>query len=195
MATEIVFAFSSRCSTILHVTISDPTLIARLFKGYVRPSIEYASPLWNNKLTAGNIDPLERLQARVVRQHLHRRKVPIPHGMENVFEAAQWESLAWWRRNIHVHCLKLFYHLNRQYPETLNNFNIVLSKSARRPHFYLLPTHTGPCFHSTLLRSMITTWNSLPTEIRISETRGVFSRRVKSHFHRDRFHPRGFLTP
>ena len=168
-----------------------PALIARLYKGYVRPSIEYASPLWNNKLTAGNIDTLERLQARVARQYLHRRKVPIPHGMENVFEAAEWESLAWRR---HIHCLKLFYHFTRQYPETLNNLNIVLSKSARRPHFYLLPTHTGPCFRSTLLHSMITTWNSLPTEIRISETRGVFSRHVKSHFHRYRFHPRGFLT-
>ena len=76
-----------------------PALIARLYKGYVRPSIEYASPLWNNKLTAGNIDTLERLQARVARQYLHRRKVPIPHGMENVFEAAEWESLAW-RRHI-----------------------------------------------------------------------------------------------
>ena len=135
-----------------------PALIARLFKGYVRPSIEYASPLWNNKLTAANIDTLERLQARVARQYLHRRKVPIPHGMENVFEAAEWESLAWRR---HIHCLKLFYHFTRQYPETLNNLNIVLSKSARRPHFYLLPTHTGPCFRSTLLHSMITTWNSL----------------------------------
>ena len=35
------------------------------------------------------------------------------------------------------------------------------------------------------------------TEIRISETCAVFSRHVKSHFHRYRFHdfhPRGFLT-
>ena len=63
-----------------------PALIARLYKGYVRPSIEYASPLWNNKLTAGNVDTLERLQARMARQYLHRRKCPIPHGMENVFE-------------------------------------------------------------------------------------------------------------
>ena len=94
-------------------------LITRLYKGYVRPSIEYASPLWNNKLTAGNIDTLERLQARMARQYLHRPKVPIPHGMENVFEAAEWESLAWRR---HIHCLKLFYHFTRQYPETLNNF-------------------------------------------------------------------------
>ena len=43
--------------------------IARLYKGYVRPSIEYGSPLWNNKLAAGNIDTLERLQARVARQY------------------------------------------------------------------------------------------------------------------------------
>ena len=101
--------------------------------------------------------------------------------------------LAWrW----HIHCLKLFNisPANTRKVErrkTLNIFNI-LSKSARRPHLDLLPTHTGPCFRSTLLHSIITTWNSLPTEVRISKTRGVFSRHIKSHFHRYRFHPRGF---
>ena len=49
-----------------------PDIVDKLYKGYVRPVVEYSSPLWHSRLTAHQSLTLERLQVRVGRQLLAR---------------------------------------------------------------------------------------------------------------------------
>ena len=57
-----------------------PDIVDKLYKGYVRPVVDYSSPLWHYRLTAHQSLTLERLQVRIARQLLTRLGVNLPDG-------------------------------------------------------------------------------------------------------------------
>ena len=109
-----------------------PEVTNRLYTGYVRPTIEYASPLWQFQLCASQAAVLERLQARLARVVLRQYGV-FPSSTEpkaSLFAHLQWPSLAWRR---HIQCLRELHHLVHHQTSALMELGFSLSTSARRP--------------------------------------------------------------
>ena len=49
------------------------THVMILYKGYVRPVVEYAAAVWSCRLTAKHTETLEKIQARFVRSYLKKK--------------------------------------------------------------------------------------------------------------------------
>ena len=134
----------------------------KLYKGYVRPVVEYSSPLWHSRLTAHQSLTLERLQVRVARQLLASLGVNLPDGYRtsksDLLGRVRWPSLTWCR---HIVSMRLFHHFYHCLPAKLLDFGFVLSNSARRQGSILLPAWTS-YVRSTVLYTAARCWNALP---------------------------------
>ena len=133
----------------------------RLYTGYVRPTIEYASPLWQFQLSASQAAVLERLQARLARVVLRQYGV-FPSATEpkpSLFAHLQWPSLAWRR---HIQCLRELHHLVHHQTTALMELGYSLSTSARRPLQLVPPARANSYSRATFLFVTAATWNSLP---------------------------------
>ena len=88
-----------------------PDIVGKLYKDYIRPVVEYASPLWHSHLTAHQSITLGRLQVRVSWQLLARLGVNLPDGYRtsksDLLERVNWPSLTWLR---HIDNMRLFHH-------------------------------------------------------------------------------------
>ena len=168
-----------------------PSIIDRLYKGYVRPVAEYASPLWQPRLTVLEALTLERLQARVARQFLYRRGITLPDHTpkEEICQLVNWPSLSWRR---HIHSMRLFHHFFHHHPKHLQAIGYELSMSQRRPNYILVPvarTHTK----SSILFVAARCWNTLPPEIRSIIHPRKFIMELKTHFANSCYSNLGFL--
>ena len=76
-------------------------LVSKIYITYVRPTLEYASPVWHGDLSKQHSLALERVQASVARRIL---KAPWTTPKNVLFEQLQWPSLSW-RRSIATTCL------------------------------------------------------------------------------------------
>ena len=75
-----------------------PDVCSQLYLTYVRPVLEYASPLWHGSLTSDQANNLERLQACAART-IQEALWMTPKS--TILEQLQWPSLRW-RRAIGV---------------------------------------------------------------------------------------------
>ena len=121
-----------------------PAVASRLYTGYVRPVVEYASSLWQFKVSSAQATTLERLQARVARVILRQYGVypPQTEPKASLFAHIQWPSLA---RRRHIQCLLQLHHLINSQMTTLEDLGYSVSNIARRPNIYshlLQPAHT-----------------------------------------------------
>ena len=76
-------------------------LITHLYLTYVRPTMEYASPLWHGSIRDEDALQLESIQAAVARRILH---APWDIPKRQLLEELNWPSLRW-RREIASLCL------------------------------------------------------------------------------------------
>ena len=165
-------------------------IVDRLYKGYVRPTIEYASPLWQFKLSSASAMALERLQARVARQLLRckREVVEKQEHKSDIFKRVGWGSLAWRR---HIACLIEFHHIIHNLPAILESFGFSTSSSERRPFFIVLPfCKTKTSFLFATARC----WNSLPSLIRKIRSPYKFKLEIKKHFENSKHNTIGFIV-
>ena len=88
-----------------------PDIVDKLYKGYVRPVVEYSSPLWHSRLTTHQSLTPERLQVRVALQLLVHLGGNLPDGYRtsksDLLERVCWPSLTWRR---HIDSMRLFHH-------------------------------------------------------------------------------------
>ena len=70
---QVVMSKSSKKAGLLRWMAKDLTVSAamRLYTCYVRPTLEYASPVWNGSLTASDSLALERIKCSVGRTLLN----------------------------------------------------------------------------------------------------------------------------
>ena len=143
-----------------------PDIVDKHYKGFVRPVVEYASPLWHSRLTAHQSLTLERLQVRVARQLLARLGVNLPDGYRtsksDLLERVNWPSPTWRR---HIDSMRLFHHFFHWLPAKLMDVGFVVSNRARRQGSILLPAGTS-YVRSTVLFTAARCWNALPLDIR-----------------------------
>ena len=170
-----------------------PDIVDKLYKGCVRPVVEYSSPLWHSRLTAHQSLTLERLQVCVALQLLARLGVNLPDGYRtsksDLLERVRWPSLTWRR---HIDSMRLFHHLYYCLPTKLLDFDFVLSNSARRQGSILLPAGTS-YVRSTVLYTAARCWNALPPDIRYIKHPKQFLNDLKLHVEASCYNTSGFL--
>ena len=169
-------------------------IVNKPYKGFVRPVVEYSSPLWHSRLTTHQSLTLERLQVPVARQLLARLGVNRLDGYRtsnpDLLDRVRWPSLTWRR---HIDSMRAsFIFFFRGLPTKLLDFGFVLSNSSRRQGSILLPTGTS-FVRSTVLYTAARCWNALSPDIRCVEHPKQFLYDLKLHFEASCYNTSDFL--
>lgn len=157
-----------------------PFAIKQLYQCWVRPTAEYCSPIWSTGMQVAQITTLERLQARVCRKLLYRKKIvpALTTPKEELFQRAGLSSLLWRRQ---IDSLVALHSLACRHPEVLTELGFVISNSERRPRFLRLP-RLGPAIGGLFISKTVPVWNSLPPELRQVNSTKLFRTQLKKHF-------------
>ena len=157
---SITKKFRSRVNLLRHMSSTLPASAATLlYKAYVRPVVEYATPVWALWLKQSQLQSLEILQASAIRCFL--RKLHISFDFDSpkakLNELCGLESLQYRRQ---IFFLTTLHKIIHKHPEFLRLSNLSISTSARRPNkvvFHSNGTHTSRSF----LFVVSTLWNCL----------------------------------
>ena len=134
----------------------------RLFKSYLRPTMEYASAVWHGSLKEEDALSIERIQADVASCLLN---VDWWTPKPTLLEQLDWPAL-WWRHEISS---LTFFHkiIQRQLPpltDCLFPFaHSVSNRSQRKPLQPLLPQTRSTRFTKSFFYRSALLWNSLPS--------------------------------
>ena len=132
-----------------------PATTAQLSLYFLRPKLEYASPVWHGNLLEWDAMAIERVQTAVARSILCD---PFRTSKTDLFEQFNWPSLSL-RREIASNTL--FHKLQLTRPPPLDSclfpFASTLSgRSMRKPHQLILPeAHTSKYINSFFYRSSL----------------------------------------
>ena len=140
--------------------VHDPKHVCFCFQqivlAWVRPTMEYACPVWHASISKEDSLTLERIQASVARRIL---QADWSMPKELLFQSLDWPAL-WWRRSVLSVCLLFDLMTNATSPLKDCLFACVSTKSSynfRKPKQLLLPkTHSTRhqqsfFYHATLL--------------------------------------------
>ena len=165
---QCILAAASKRAGLLRLMARDlPLPVASiLYVYYVRPVLEYASPVWHGSLREEDAMSLERIQASVARSLLQADWFT---AKEELFRQLGWPALRWRRE---ITSLTMFHKLLHSRPEPLSEclfqYASATSARSRRKPFQLvllLPhTRTTRYRESFFYRSALL-WNSLPHDI------------------------------
>lgn len=187
-------AFKQRVNLLVYMGkhLSPPAIIS-LYKGYVRPTIEYASPIWCFSITKAQLQSLDVLQARVVRRFLSRKNIPFNRDdhKSDLNAAAFLESLQYRRQFMHLIILFKYIHFHPQY---LAMFHITLSHSPRRPNKLNFNAH-GRHLSTLFLYQTGRLWNCLPPSITELTTLADFRPALTKYYKRYAFDTTGVPYP
>ena len=156
-------------------------VIAKLYLHYVRPVLEYASPLWHSATPATTALAMERIQASIARTVL-RADWMTPK--DQLLEQLAWPSLRWRRT---VASLAMFHKLLHMQHTPLStcippHLSELSSRSRRKPlDVRLPPTRTSRYaksffFHCSLL------WNSLPSSLQRIKSTTLFQHNLEVYW-------------
>ena len=135
-------------------------VIKKLYTQYVRPSLEYATPLWHVSFPENDALQLERIQCSAARRLL---RAPWSTPKEILPESIEWPSLRWWPE---VLSLCLFYKLLNFRPEPLGDILFPFAKnrsthSLRKSLQLLLPLAKSTRYVKSFFYRSALLWNSL----------------------------------
>jgi len=187
---SITNKFRSRVIILSHMSkFIPPSALTILYKCFIRPTIEYAIPIWIFKLTSAEKDTLDKLQARAARSYLHALQKPQDWmtAKDSLNVLAKWDSIHW-RRQILSLCY--FHHIYYQFPLLLEEFQFLKSNSARRPYSLRLPkasTHFAKSFLFLLSKE----WNKLPGSICSIPHPGKFNKLIRDHYASSQYSTKG----
>ena len=107
--------------------------IALLYKSYVRPTIEYATPIWSLTPTTAQLAMFDVLQAKVCRRLLRSAKIEFDRyeSKDSLNSMCNLESLHFRRTLIATTIPFKYIHFQ---PHILSLFDINISRSERRPN-------------------------------------------------------------
>ena len=163
---------------------------SKLYLTWVRPTMEYACPVWHASISKEDSLTLERIQASVARRIL---QADWSTPKELLFQSLDWPAL-WWRRSVLSVCLLFDLMTNATSPLKDCLFPCVSTRSGynfRKPKQLLLPkTHSTRhqqsfFYHASLL------WNTLPNSTQQSSSKETFKKEVERHWSHLKFDPQG----
>ena len=161
-------------------------LTTKLYLSYVRPTMEYASPLWHGSIREEDVLQLERIQTAVARCIL---QAPWRTPKSELLQALDWPSLRW-RREIASLCL-LHRFLDLQQEPLTNCLPPFASsrnpRSQRKPRQLILPAARTTRHTTSFFFSASVAWNTLPAHIQNLTTAQQFRKALTKHFYSQRF--------
>ena len=163
-------------------------LVSKIYITYVRPTLEYASPVWHGDLSKQQSLALERVQASVARWIL---KAPWTTPKNVLFEQLQWPSLSW-RRSIATTCLlhQLLQNPTDPLKDCLFPFSSTVSSyNFRKPRQLILPTTRTPRYLNSFFYHSALLWNSLPSSIQSLTKPNHFRQALTSHWREQKYQP------
>ena len=162
------------------------SLTIKLFLCYVRPTLEYASPLWHGTISEDDALAMERIQAAVARRIL---RAPWHTPKSYLLAQLNWPALRW-RREIASLCLLHQLLNNRPEPLSAFLFPFVSSRTShiqRKPRQLILgPARTTQYSHSFFFRTSVV-WNTLPSSIQTQTDARTFKSKIIEHFSSEKF--------
>gem|GEM_PF-6289982 len=166
-----------------------PPTIALLYKSYVRPTIEYAIPVWSFRATAAQLSMLDILQAKVCRRLLKSGRIEfdINESKDTLNRSCQLESLSFRRLYISIIVLFKYIHFN---PHYLALSHITITKSARRPNKLVFNSH-GRIASSLFLHQIGNLWNCLPPQLTSITSLPKFKKQFHEHLCKYRYNCKG----
>ena len=163
------------------------SLVCTLYKGLVRPILEYAGVVWDACLKS-DILALERTQLSVARSIIRASR----KSMSNiaVLRTIGWPTLAWRRRRQKLLCLWLL--LRGEGPpglrQSLPSFICARSDySFRNSKSLAFPVCLKSRRLGSFLPSTVLIWNTLPSSIISSASPSSFLYHLDTHFQSDRY--------
>ena len=158
-----------------------PPTISLLYTYFLRPKLEYASPVWHGNLLEQDALALERVQSAVARAVL---RAPFRTPKSELFERLDWPSLRWRRE---IASMVLFHRILHTRPKPLDAClfkfaHTVSDRSLRKPKQLLLQeAHTTKYINTFFYRtSMI--WNTLPAQIQNISNHHHFKDALEAHW-------------
>ena len=160
----ITSRFSKRIALLCYMGRSlQADAIILLYKSYVRPAVEYAIPVWCFRITQAQITALDILQAKICRRILKscHQNFEYDESKENLNKLCSLQSLKYRRQIISLVTLFKFIHFH---PNYLEQFNIYITKSTRRPNKLVFNNH-GRVLSSLFMHRIGNMWNCLPPSL------------------------------
>ena len=185
---QCILAAASKRAGLLRLMARDlPLPVASiLYVYYVRPVLEYASPVWHGSLREEDAMSLERIQASVARSLLQADWFT---PKEELYRQLGWPALRWRRE---ITSLTMFHKLLHSRPEPLSEClfqyaSATSARSRRKPFQLLLPrTRTTRYRESFFCRSALL-WNSLPHDIQSLKNSKSFRDALENHYQSYKF--------
>ena len=146
------------------------------YKTFVRPVLEYASPVWD-PFTANNIKALEKVQRQAVgwvKQNYRRSACE-----DTMRQQLHRPALEKRRKQARLTTFYKFHHgLIHTEPRCCPSKSDHTRKTTGHTHnlTYDIPSHRTACRQMTFFPRTIPEWNSLPQEVTTAPTPGSFSR-------------------
>ena len=115
-----------------------PAAMIILYKGFVRPVIEYSCTVWSFRTNKKLMTILDQLQARFARALLKKKKIAFDYtSSKSVLNSkCSLESLAYRRQIISLTTFHRYIFHHRDY---LADFHFNITNSERRPNKIILP--------------------------------------------------------
>ena len=145
-----------------NLRINSPTLKSIAYKSLVRPTVEYASTVWD-PYTQQNIDKIEMLQRRAARYTLNRY-----HNTSSVTEMLQelnWDTLELRRKRSR---LKMLYKMHNSLVDVnYHQYLIPAGRQSRHLHKYAykVPASLTNYHQFSFFPRTVRDWNSLPLAV------------------------------
>ena len=186
-AQRILAAASKRAGLLRLMARDLPLPVASiLFVYYVRPLLEYASPVWHGSLREENAMSLERIQASAARSLLQADWFT---PKEELFRQLGWPALRWRRE---ITSLTMFHKVLHSRPEPLREClfqyaSATSARSRRKPFQLLLPHTRTTCYRESFFCRSALPWNSLPHDIQSLKNSKSFRNALENHYESYKF--------
>lgn len=152
-----------------------------LYKCYVRPTIEYALPVWLLHIDCHQVLTFDKLQASAARALLFCKLKQKPDWLtpkESLNRMCDWASLQWRR---HVLGLVYYHHVYYHFFSLLDGFGFQKSRNSRHSTSIILP-RAGSTFVKSFLFQFSIAWNKLPETTRCLTSPSKFKRQIRKDF-------------
>ena len=166
-------------------------LIVQLYTTYVRPCMEYASPVWHSSLSAAEATTLERLQARMARTVL---RAPWETPKSTLLTTLDWPSLRFRRA---IACMVLFHRLMQlklqpsdpPVPDLLPFITIssASDRHHRKPRQIVLPRIRSQAYLRSYFVQAAIAWNSLPSSLQETTSPDAFRHGLEERWNKSKF--------
>ena len=155
--------------------------ILKLYLLYVRPSLEYAAPLWHASISSSDALALERLQCAIARLLL---QAPWDTPKETLLRQIGWPSLRYRREII---SMVLFFKLLRARPPFLSDclFPFAHTRSERllrKPFQLLLGKALSSRYSNSFFFRSAVLWNTLPHSLQSITNPSKFRSALEDHW-------------